>query len=81
MVSMTTSYRPRQVGGPLIIAVMGTVLVLWVIFYSRIVELIGFVRLITTATWDWDLKKCENPAGYELRGGGDPTHVEARGRL
>lgn len=58
------SYRQHRVRGPLTIAAVGTVLVLWAMFgsYSRIIELIGFAGLITAAIWDWRLKKCERAA-------------------
>jgi hypothetical protein len=59
------SYREHRVRGPLVIAALGTALVLWAMFgsYSRIIELIGFAGLITAAIWDWRLKKCESPTG------------------
>jgi hypothetical protein len=55
------SYRQHRVRGPLTIAAVGTVLVLWAMFgsYNRIVEIVGFSGLITAAIWDWRLKKCE----------------------
>ncbi|MEE8607273.1 MAG: MerC domain-containing protein [Nitrospiraceae bacterium] len=59
------SYREHRVRGPLVIAALGTALVLWAMFgsYIRIIELIGFAGLITAAVWDWRLKKCESPTG------------------
>jgi len=58
------SYRQHRVRGPLTIAAVGTVLVLWAMFgsYNRIVEIVGFSGLITAAIWDWRLKKCERAA-------------------
>jgi hypothetical protein len=59
------SYREHRVRGPLVIAALGTALVLWAMFgsYIRIIELIGFAGLITAAVWDWRLKKCKSPTG------------------
>ncbi len=61
LLGVLLSYRQHRVRGPLTIAAMGTVLVLWAMFasYNRIVEIVGFSGLITAAIWDWRLKKCE----------------------
>ncbi len=61
LLGVLLSYRQHRVRGPLTIAAVGTVLVLWTMFasYNRIVEIVGFSGLITAAIWDWRLKKCE----------------------
>ncbi len=64
LLGVVLSYRQHRVKGPLVIAALGAILVLWAMFgsYSRIVEIMGFAGLITATVWDWRLKKCERPA-------------------
>jgi hypothetical protein len=61
LLGVVLSYRQHRVKGPLVIAALGAILVLWAMFgsYSRIVEIMGFAGLITATVWDWRLKKCE----------------------
>jgi hypothetical protein len=57
-VGVALGYWRHRVLAPLVIAVVGAVIILWVMFgfYNRILELTGFAALIGAATWDWRLK-------------------------
>ena len=59
VVGLALGYRRHRMRAPLVLGVIGAGLIVWVMFgsYSRILELIGFVILITAATWDWRLKR------------------------
>ncbi|NQU62179.1 MAG: MerC domain-containing protein [Rhodospirillales bacterium] len=52
-------YRRHRVVGPLASGAIGTALVLWamVVSYDRIVEVVGFIALVTGAAWDWRVKR------------------------
>ncbi len=53
--AMAVSYRRHQTVGPLVIAVLGLGLVLWVMYasYNRGIELVGFALLVVATVWDW----------------------------
>lgn len=59
VVGVVLGYRRHRVAVPLIFAVIGAGLIVWVMFgaYSRILELIGFAILVVAATWDWRLRR------------------------
>lgn len=59
VVGVALGYRRHRVPAPLILALIGASLIVWVMFgtYSRILELIGFATLVVAATWDWRLKR------------------------
>ena len=65
LVGVALSYPRHHTAGPVLIAALGTALVLWAMFgsYSRIVELMGFAGLITASIWDWRLNKCDDLRG------------------
>ena len=52
-------YRRDRAIGPVILAIGGAGLVLWVMFvdYNRLVEILGFVGLISATLWNWRLKR------------------------
>lgn len=52
-------YRRHRVIGPLVLAIVGAVLVLWVMFgsFNRVLEIAGFAALVAATVWDWRAKK------------------------
>ena len=64
VVGIGLGYRRHRVAGPLVLAVIGGVLVLWAMFvdYTRSVEIAGFVALVIAALWDWRVKR-SRPSG------------------
>ena len=63
VVGMALGYRRHRVPAPVILAVIGAGLIVWVMFgsFNRILELLGFAALIAAATWDWRLKRRSSP--------------------
>ena len=59
VVGVALGYLRHRVPGPLILAVVGTLLIAWVMFrsFSRALELTGFAALVIATAWDWRLKK------------------------
>lgn len=59
VVGVVFGYRRHRVPAPVILAVIGAGLIVWVMFgsFNRILELLGFAALIAAATWDWRLKR------------------------
>lgn len=53
------SYRRHRVVGPLVLAVVGAAMVLWVMFgsFNRALEIAGFAALVAATVWDWRAKK------------------------
>jgi hypothetical protein len=58
------NFRRYHALGPLIIAAAGAVLITWVMFisFSRPLEILGFVLLITAALWERRVKRCVQKA-------------------
>ena len=54
-IGVAASYRRHRIVWPIVVAVPGLGLILWVMYgsYSRGIELAGFVLLIAAAIWDW----------------------------
>lgn len=51
-------YRHHRVVGPLVLAIFGVALVLWVMFgsFNRVLEIAGFAALVAATLWDWRAK-------------------------
>ncbi len=52
-------YRRHRAIGPLILAIAGAALVLWVMFgsFNRVLEIAGFAALVAATAWDWRVNK------------------------
>lgn len=52
-------YRRHRAIAPLLLALLGAALILWVMLgsYDRLMELAGFAVLVAAAVWDWRLKR------------------------
>jgi hypothetical protein len=52
-------YRRHCRPGPAILAVAGAALIAWVMFgsFDRVLEVIGFLALVSATIWDWRLKR------------------------
>jgi rhodanese-related sulfurtransferase len=73
-VAIATSYRRHRIVGPTVVAALGLGFILWAMFgsYNRLIELAGFVLLVSAALWDWR-------AGVSLRGAAhEILWIEAR---
>ncbi len=59
VVGVALGYRRHHVIGPLVIAAIGAVIILWVMFgvYSRALEVAGFAGLVIAAIWDWRMQR------------------------
>ena len=59
IVGVAINFRRYNTVGPLIIATAGAVLITWVMFmsFSRSLEILGFVLLITAAFWDRTVRR------------------------
>ncbi len=59
LLGIGVGYRHHRVAGPLVIAAVGTALVLWAmaVSYDRALEIAGFAGLILAAIWDWRVKR------------------------
>lgn len=55
--------------GPLVLAVLGTALVAWAMFFgfSRVIELSGFAALIGATAWDWRLLRRQRGSATDCR--------------
>ena len=53
------SYRRHRSMGPIALATVGALMVLWTMFgsYSRAVEIAGFAVLVAATLWDWRAKR------------------------
>lgn len=58
------NFRRYHVLGPLVMASAGAVLITWVMFisFSRPLEILGFMLLITAALWERHLRRCVRKA-------------------
>jgi hypothetical protein len=58
------NFRRYHKLGPLIIAAAGALLITWVMFFSfnRILEIVGFVGLITSVLWERRVRRCVQKA-------------------
>ena len=54
-VAIGVSARHHRAAGPIVIASLGLGLIVWVMYgaFNRVMEITGFVLLITAALWDW----------------------------
>ncbi len=53
------SYRRHRSMGPIALATVGALMVLWAMFgsYSRAAEIAGFAALVAATLWDWRAKR------------------------
>lgn len=71
VVGVALGYRRHRALAPLVVAAIGAVIIIWVMFgsFNRVLELIGFGALIVGAILDWRLKRREatsTPAPEQL---------------
>ena len=67
VVGLALGYRRHSSSGPLVLGIVGTLVVIFSTYGSRIiattgiprdaVEIVGFAILLAGAVWDWQLKK------------------------
>ena len=58
-IGVAVGYRRHRNMRPLVVAVIGTGMIIWVMFgsYNRVIELAGFGGLVAAAIWDWRAKR------------------------
>ncbi len=63
-VGVLMNFRRHRTLGPVIVAAIGAALITWVMFvsFNRIIEVAGFVALITAAVWERRMKTCVTDA-------------------
>jgi len=54
-VGIGINYRRHRSIGPLVLACIGALLVIWTMFgsFNRVIEIAGFVALLGASLWDW----------------------------